>query len=109
MNKLSPEELKALADKHFPEPTLFPLWEFSTEIGSVFTRGRTREEAQEYIVGCRQFESVEPRENTWIKAYALYGNNHNPGWLTRPPAWLVLKLEGVKNPIEVSIAHRYPC
>jgi hypothetical protein len=109
MKKLSPDELKALAAKHFPEPAQFPLWQFTTESGPVFTRGRTCEEAQEYIASCGMFTEVIPVDHTWVKALALYGSNHNPGWLTRPPAWLVLKLEGVQNPVEVSIAHQYPC
>lgn len=112
MEKFTTDELKQLELKHFPEPVQFPLWGFHSpnkpEI-CVFTRGRTCEEAWEYIQHSSYKWLNVPCDSLHCGVAKLYDQNHEPGWLTRPPVWLVLKLEGIQHPIEITIAHQYPC
>jgi hypothetical protein len=112
--KMTSDELKALEQKHFPVPSEFPLWGFHMENlpgGWAITRGRTAEEALEYIIHCHVFSATKivTMETLPTSAAKLYDQNHSPGWFTRPPVWLVLKMEGIEHPVEISVAHQYPC
>ena len=110
--RLTPDEITTLEQKHFPEPIEFPLWGFHMEHLPrqwAITRGRTCEEAREYIVQCNIFTVAKlvQMDALPVSAAELYGGNHAPGWYTRPPVWLLLKMEGFADSVELS--HQYPC
>lgn len=90
-DRISEEEILRLEKVHFPVPQEFPLWEFEWSGLTACTRGRTPEEALEYL-----FEfpaNAKMKTSLPIDYGAYYGLNHAPGWLFRPPVWLLRKME----------------
>lgn len=67
------------------------LWEFEWNGLTACTRGRTPEEALEYLY---KFPANAKMKTSLPIGYgAYYGLNHAPGWLFRPPVWLLRKME----------------
>jgi hypothetical protein len=67
----------------------FPLWAFENARHTLITRGRTQEEAAAVLAhNLRRAGSEDTfRGVGWVPADGarLYGTNHAPGWLHRPP------------------------
>lgn len=67
-----------------PDDT-FPLWGFDQGGRFGLTRGRTWEEAHQYVEG--DFVSALP-----LNTPLYYGRNHDSDWYTRPMWWLCERL-----------------
>jgi len=94
MDRLTDEEVKALEARYVPNGDLYLLWAARDMLGVHITRGRTQAEAEEYIApiatGPMTSEHVLPIDSGW-----RYGINHAPGWMERPPIWLLRRMFNV--------------
>lgn len=106
---LTEEECAALVARYVPNGDVYPLWGFivnnQTRDSSGFivnnrmiriTRGRTAEEAQEYIQMFEppgaMFELLECLPMSMAEHYSI---NHADGWMERPPIWVLRRMFGV--------------
>lgn len=93
MKRLTDAEVLELESLYVPNGEQFLLWAFLEErSGNVHvSRGRTSTEAWEYVQQF-SFETLVPLPHCNIKYGKLYSDGHKPGWLERPPVWLLRKM-----------------
>lgn len=90
---LTEQEVLELENRYVPNGDVYPLWGFVCDRGLIFTRGRTSEEAWEYVRHDFYLnEHVAECDSLPTRCLELYNVNHKPGWLTRPPVWLLRQM-----------------
>jgi len=96
MRYLTQQQIYDLNARYIPNGDVFPLWGFEGKSGWLVTRGRTSEEAWENMQHAfPRGETVIASTHLPIDCNKLYDQNHRPGWLTRPPVWLLRRMFGV--------------
>jgi hypothetical protein len=104
---LSKEECRKLEFAYVPNGDKYLLWAFShPAIGTVYTRGRTAEEALEliYTTYCRcngwKEETMHPIGAAKFYAVSLRRDDcpfaDNLQWLDHPPVWILRQMEESK-------------
>lgn len=69
----------------------FPLFAFTNDEVVVITRGPTLDHAFDYATQSKNFRrgtTIRSMDHLPIEAAKLYDENHDSGWLTRPPKYL---------------------